>query len=236
MHEYIKAKQREVAGVYYEHLANKNIVFIWYGKICYRDRRVVSHQFSDRLKRIYGCIVSLHTFSYDYRSGIYEESFALKQSVNTPFTILQSATSYKLHMSINTCRWLIVDSYNKQMIVFVNPYLLAFSFSIGMMPLYLWIGNPFCFPCIPLRLVIVLPAGLIALVMTLGPVFGIAERRLIPFAPPEMLAQIKNVGSTFFSIGMIFWAIFGIIGVMSFLCWYRFCREGAENTADCGCC
>ena len=108
--------------------------------------------------------------------------------------------------------------------------------STGMMPLYLWIGNPFCFPCIPLRLVIVLPAGLIALVMTLGPVFGIAQRRLIPHAPPVMLAQIKNVGSTFFSIGMIFWGIFGIIGVMSFICWYRFCREGAEKDADCGCC
>ena len=104
------------------------------------------------------------------------------------------------------------------------------------MPLFLWIGNPFCFPCVPLRLVIVFPGGLIALVMTLGPVFGIAEKRLIPFAPPVMLAQIKNVGNTFFSIGMIFWGIFGIVGVMSFLCWYKFCREGAEKDASCNCC
>ena len=59
---------------------------------------------------------------------------------------------------------------------------IPFSFS-GMMPLFLWIGNPFCFPCIPLRLFIVFPGGLIAVVMTFGPVMGVAENRLLQFAP-----------------------------------------------------
>eukprot|EP00794_Sanderia_malayensis_P016832 gene16832-18530_t len=70
----------------------------------------------------------------------------------------------------------------------------------GMLPLYLWIGNPFCFPCVPLRLLVVLPGGLIALVMTLGPIFGIAKKRLIPYASVQMLAQVQSLGNTFFSI------------------------------------
>lgn len=51
------------------------------------------------------------------------------------------------------------------------------------MPLYLWIGNPFCFPCIPLRLLVVFPGGLIAMVMTFGPVMGVTKNRLLRFAP-----------------------------------------------------
>ena len=52
------------------------------------------------------------------------------------------------------------------------------------MPLYLWIGNPFCFPCIPLRLLVVFPGGLIAMVMTFGPIMGVTKNRLLQFAPP----------------------------------------------------
>ena len=58
---------------------------------------------------------------------------------------------------------------------------------VGMMPLFLWIGNPFCFPCIPLRLLVVLPGGLIALVMTFAPAMGVAKNRLLTLAPPGLI-------------------------------------------------
>ena len=104
-----------------------------------------------------------------------------------------------------------------------------------MMPIYLWIGNPFCFPCVPLRLLVVFPGGLIALVMTLGPVFGIAQRVLIPFAPPVLLKEVKGISDTFFSIGMIFWGIFGILGLLGGICWYKFCRDGSDKGQGCCC-
>ena len=53
-----------------------------------------------------------------------------------------------------------------------------------MMPLYVWLGNPFCFPCIPLRILVVFPGGLITMVMTFGPVMGVTKNRLLQFAPP----------------------------------------------------
>jgi len=101
----------------------------------------------------------------------------------------------------------------------------------GMMPLFLWIGNPFCFPCIPLRLLVVFPGGLIALVMTFAPVMGVAKNRLLLVVPGDyMQAEIGELANTFFSIGMIFWGVFLIITAMTSCCWYKFCREGA--TAD----
>ena len=104
------------------------------------------------------------------------------------------------------------------------------------MPLFLWIGNPFCFPCIPVRLIVVLPGGLIALVMTFGPIMGLAKNRLLQFAPEVMQAEIGEVAKTFFSIGMIFWGVFGMIALFGGCCWYQFCREGAKNDNECFCC
>ena len=66
--------------------------------------------------------------------------------------------------------------------LFIND---IFFFIIpGMMPLYVWLGNPFCFPCIPLRILVVFPGGLITMVMTFGPVMGVTKNRLLQFAPP----------------------------------------------------
>jgi len=106
----------------------------------------------------------------------------------------------------------------------------------GMMPLYLWIGNPFCFPCIPLRLLIVFPGGIIAMVMTFGPVMGVAENRLLQFAPEVIRAEIGGMASTFFSIGMIFWIIFAFAFAGGFCCWYKVCREGADANVCSLCC
>ncbi|XP_066925382.1 uncharacterized protein [Clytia hemisphaerica] len=106
----------------------------------------------------------------------------------------------------------------------------------GMMPLYVWLGNPFCFPCIPLRILVVFPGGLIAMVMTFGPIMGVTKNRLLQFAPPVMQVEIGDMANTFFSIGMIFWGCFGIIGGMTMMCWYKFCRPGAEGEVCDVCC
>lgn len=106
----------------------------------------------------------------------------------------------------------------------------------GMMPLFLWIGNPFCFPCIPLRLLIVFPGGIIAMVMTFGPVMGVAEKRLLQFAPAVIRTDIGGMASTFFSIGMIFWIIFAFAFAGGFCCWYKVCREGADGNVCEICC
>jgi len=44
-----------------------------------------------------------------------------------------------------------------------------------------------------------------------------------------MQAEIGDMANTFFSIGMIFWGCFGIIGSMTVTCWYKFCRPGAKG-------
>ncbi|XP_012562633.1 uncharacterized protein LOC100214234 [Hydra vulgaris] len=106
----------------------------------------------------------------------------------------------------------------------------------GMMPLFLWIGNPFCFPCIPLRLLVVFPGGLIALVMVFGPAMGVARSRLLQFAPTVLQAEIGELANTFFSVGMIFWGVFIIVFFCSGFLWYKVCREGASGDICSLCC
>ena len=108
-------------------------------------------------------------------------------------------------------------------------------FTLGMMPLYLWVGNPFCFPCIPLRVVAFLPAGLIAMVMTFAPIMGFAKNRLLPFAPKELQDEIGEVANTFWMIGLIFWVILGSVLFFSVCVWYHYCREEDEESSCCLC-
>ena len=103
------------------------------------------------------------------------------------------------------------------------------------MPLYLWVGNPFCFPCIPLRVVAFLPAGLIAMVMTFAPIMGFAKNRLLPFAPKELQDEIGEVANTFWMIGLIFWVILGSVLFISVCVWYHYCREEDEESSCCLC-
>lgn len=62
--------------------------------------------------------------------------------------------------------------------------MIGFCVFSGMMPLFMWVGNPFCFPCVPLRLLIVFPGGLVAMVMIFTPPMGVAKMSLLTFAPP----------------------------------------------------
>lgn len=52
----------------------------------------------------------------------------------------------------------------------------------------------------------------------------------------DMEAQIGEVANTFFSIGMIFWGVFGFVMVFTGFCWYKFCREGADADVCSVCC
>lgn len=52
-----------------------------------------------------------------------------------------------------------------------------------MMPIFIWLGNPFCCPCIPLRILVVFPGGLVAMVMTFAPIMAVATQRLVKVAP-----------------------------------------------------
>ena len=61
----------------------------------------------------------------------------------------------------------------------------------GMMPLFLWVGNPFCFPCVPLRMLIVFPGGLVAMVMIFTPAMAVAKHGLLTHAPPGLTLRFS---------------------------------------------
>lgn len=105
----------------------------------------------------------------------------------------------------------------------------------GMMPLFLWVGNPFCFPCVPLRMLIVLPGGLVVMVMTFAPPMGVAKHGLLTFAPKELQAELGDLANTFFSIGMIFWGVFAVVLIITVICYFKFCR-GETESKGCLCC
>ncbi|XP_068724355.1 uncharacterized protein [Montipora capricornis] len=87
----------------------------------------------------------------------------------------------------------------------------------GILPLYFWIGNPFCWSCYPLRLFITLPAGLGFLVLVLTPCMGIAKYRVMVEAP-DLESALSNASDIIFTIGVVFW---GII-IVGFLMWKIF--------------
>ena len=98
-------------------------------------------------------------------------------------------------------------------------------FVIGMAPLFVWLGNPCCFPCIPLRILVVLPAGVISAVMTFSPAMGLANYRLVQYSPQAFRATIQGTVNTLFMLGMVFWALCFVFFLVGFCCWHQFCRE-----------
>lgn len=90
----------------------------------------------------------------------------------------------------------------------------------GILPLYAWIGNPFCWACYPLRICVVLPAGFLYCVLTLAPAMGVAINRLFDVAP-QMKDEMGTIAQTIWTFGMFFW---GIIFLLTFLYWY-FCGK-----------
>ncbi|XP_066925362.1 uncharacterized protein [Clytia hemisphaerica] len=125
---------------------------------------------------------------------------------------------------------------SKDMVMYSLLGLSLIALYKGMMPLFLWIGNPFCFPCIPLRLLIVMPGGLVVMVMTFTPPMGVAKNGLLTFAPPEMQAQLGELAGTFFQIGLIIWGLFFIVVFLITCCYCKFCREESKDGNTCLCC
>lgn len=93
-------------------------------------------------------------------------------------------------------------------------------FISGILPLYSWIGNPFCWACYPLRVCVVLPAGFLYCVLALSPAMGVAINRLFKVAP-QMKDEMGTIASTIWTFGLFFW---GIIFLLTFLYWY-FCGK-----------
>lgn len=92
---------------------------------------------------------------------------------------------------------------------------------LGMLPLFMWIGGPFCgMDCYICRVCTVLPSGFLATVLLLTPICGVITYRLEPIA-----TGIDNsVVSTVWSIGLIFWVIAIIIGIFLCVCCVPACR------------
>jgi len=90
----------------------------------------------------------------------------------------------------------------------------------GILPLYAWIGNPFCWACYPLRVCVVLPAGFLYCVLTLAPAMGVAINRLFIVAP-QMKDEMGTIAQTIWTFGLFFW---GIILLVTFLYKY-FCGK-----------
>ncbi|XP_031568516.1 uncharacterized protein LOC116303161 [Actinia tenebrosa] len=87
----------------------------------------------------------------------------------------------------------------------------------GLMPLYFWVGNPFCWSCYFLRFFMVMPAGFIYALLILTPCMGVAALRVIP-AVPSLKDEIGGTADTFWSIGLVFWVLIFICFITYFCC------------------
>ncbi|KAK2551857.1 hypothetical protein P5673_027293 [Acropora cervicornis] len=110
----------------------------------------------------------------------------------------------------------------------------------GILPLYAWIGNPFCWACYPLRICVVLPAGLLYCVLTLAPAMGVAINRLFVVAP-QMKTEMGTISSTIWTFGMFFWGIIVLVSVLyKYFCGKWICGvccpcESKEGEGKSGC-
>lgn len=113
----------------------------------------------------------------------------------------------------------------------------------GILPLYAWIGNPFCWACYPLRVCVVLPAGFLYCVLTLAPAMGVAINRLFNVAP-QMKDEMGTIAQTIWTFGLFFWGIIFLITFLyRYLCGKCICaiccpcekKEGGEGKEGSGC-
>lgn len=113
----------------------------------------------------------------------------------------------------------------------------------GILPLYAWIGNPFCWACYPLRVCVVLPAGFLYCVLTLAPAMGVAINRLFSVAP-QMKDEMGTIAQTIWTFGLFFWGIIFLITFLyRYLCGKCICaiccpcekKEGGEGKEGSGC-
>ena len=114
---------------------------------------------------------------------------------------------------------------------------------LGILPLYAWIGNPFCWACYPLRVCVVLPAGFLYCVLTLAPAMGVAINRLFSVAP-QMKDEMGTIAQTIWTFGLFFWGIIFLITFLyRYLCGKCICaiccpcekKEGGEGKEGSGC-
>ena len=124
-----------------------------------------------------------------------------------------------------------------------QPYTLLTIFFLGILPLYAWIGNPFCWACYPLRVCVVLPAGFLYCVLTLAPAMGVAINRLFNVAP-QMKDEMGTIAQTIWTFGLFFWGIIFLITFLyRYLCGKCICaiccpcekKEGGEGKEGSGC-
>ena len=95
----------------------------------------------------------------------------------------------------------------------------------------MWVGNPFCWSCYPLRFLIAGPAALIFMVMVLAPSMGVVNFRLIK-AAPRMKARAGGAADIIWSIGVVFYVIL-IIMVVSYVCFKNFIMDMCPCFAWC---
>lgn len=101
----------------------------------------------------------------------------------------------------------------------------------GILPLYFWIGNPFCWSCYPLRFLIAAPAGLGFMVMVLAPCMGIAKLRVM-VEVPDLAGTVGAPSDIIFMIGLVFWVIL-IVGFLAYKIFYSFIMELCPCLAWC---
>ncbi|EDO39491.1 predicted protein [Nematostella vectensis] len=114
----------------------------------------------------------------------------------------------------------------------------------GILPLYAWIGNPFCWACYPLRICVVLPAGFLYCVLVLAPSMGVALNRLF-LVEPLMRQEMGTYADTIWTFGLFFYGIIAIVCVVYWLlCGKCICvmcceckkKDAKDGSAGCLCC
>ena len=112
-----------------------------------------------------------------------------------------------------------------------DTFFICPQFCPGILPLYFWIGNPFCWSCYPLRFLIAAPAGLGFMVMVLTPCMGIAKLRVM-VEVPDLKGAVSGPSDIIFSIGLVFWVLL-IVGFLAFKIFHNFIMELCPCLAWC---
>ena len=72
--------------------------------------------------------------------------------------------------------------------------------------MFFWIGNPFCWSCYPLRLIISAPVGLGFMVLVLTPSMGLAKYRVLKQVP-DLTGAVGSSSDIIWTIGLVFWVM-----------------------------
>ena len=123
------------------------------------------------------------------------------------------------------------EAFNQSLVFYCRFVPQLLTFFTGILPLYFWIGNPFCWSCYPLRFLIAAPAGLGFMVMVLAPCMGIAKLRVM-VEVPDLAGTVGAPSDIIFMIGLVFWVIL-IVGFLAYKIFYSFIMELCPCLAWC---